>query len=123
MKRSPMKPSRKKAPTKAEKERMHEIKTNGECMACEQELFTRRSCQPIEVHHLLDGGRRRGHRYTIGLCCWHHRGVPLDGYSKSETQSLCGPSLAEGSKLFHSFFGSDDVLLAMQDGWLLTKAD
>ena len=29
---------------------------------------------PAEVHHLLSGGRRIGHKYTIGLCSpGHHR--------------------------------------------------
>lgn len=28
---------------------------------------------PAEVHHLVSGGRRLGHLFTIGLCPVHHR--------------------------------------------------
>jgi hypothetical protein len=54
-----------------------------------------------DVHHILSGGRRKGHQNTIPLCPWHHRGVG----------SGQGPSLANGSKPFHATFGTQQDLL------------
>ena len=65
---------------------------------------------PVEAHHLLAGGRRRGHAFTIPLCTWHHRAqswVPM-----AQAEAIWGPSLANGSKPFHERYGSDDSLLA-----------
>lgn len=68
-----------------------------------------------EIHHLLSGGRRRGHAETIGLCPWHHRGVVPHGSRKSEMENLHGPALWYGSKPFAAHWGSDDELLAEQN--------
>lgn len=66
-----------------------------------------------EVHHLnlggLAGHKRRGDEFTIGLCRWHHRGIP------SYTALLTGPSLARESKAFRAQFGTDDELLVEQN--------
>lgn len=67
---------------------------------------------PCEIHHLLSGGRRRGHQFTIGLTPWYHRGVPNEGMTKHQMTQHYGPSLAFGSKAFRYRFGSDDFLLA-----------
>jgi len=103
-------------PTTAEQARFDTMKERGECMACL--LF---GCQPdypqhVEIHHLLSGGRRRGHRYSIALCTWHHRAVVPFAFGLQEARDTLGPSLAEGSKPFRARFGTDDELLAMQDG-------
>ena len=94
-----------KKPTKAEAARMARLKqmpcVAGDCTQC-----------AIEVHHLLSGGKRRGHMFTIPLCAWHHRGVQLGGLSRTTLEHLLGPSLAHGSKPFHAAFGEDDYLLA-----------
>ena len=107
-------------PTRAESKRMDGIKELCICMACRQRGL---SVSYVEVHHLnLDGkaGQKRlGHRYTIGLCPWHHRGV-TNGLRADVMQSMLGPSLANGSKPFRAEFGSDMELLAVQDrliGW------
>ena len=80
------------------------------CIACRMDG---RGCVPCEKHHLLTTGRhgngkRRGERYTIGLCPYHHRGVgsPVDYRS---------PSLAREPRAFRAKYGEDDALLAMQD--------
>lgn len=98
-------------PTKVESARMGAIKA-GPCVCCKQRGIA--SWAP-EVHHLLSGGRRRGHRYTVGLCAWHHRAVIQWGCTGAEMRYHFGPSLNEGSKPFHAAFGSDDALLAAQD--------
>jgi Recombination enhancement, RecA-dependent nuclease len=116
-------------PTKAERKRMDAIKEMGVCMACRQMDI---SAHYVEVHHLnLDGKagqKRRGHRFTIGLCEWHHRGVmkPIKvfndqghvrtyGPSPQDMEMLYGPSLAVNSRKFRLAFGSDDELLEAQD--------
>jgi len=77
--------------------------------------------QPIEIHHLLSGARRRGHDFTIGICSWHHRAVPPIQSGSMETMTaMYGPSLANGSKPLHAVYGSDDELLALQNQRLVT---
>lgn len=64
-----------------------------------------------DVHHVLSGGRRTGHKDTIPLCPWHHRGVV--GHMELPPRHLdIGPSLANGSKPFHARFGTQKELLA-----------
>lgn len=101
--------------SKEEISRFEKLKELG-CIACI--LFMERgkkrgsvlTGRSAEVHHLLSGNRRRGHKYTIGLCGWHHRSVTV--LPKRYAVLEYGPSLAEGPKLFHDFFGSDEELLA-----------
>lgn len=72
-----------------------------------------------EEHHLNDfghaGQERRGPQCTIGLCRWHHRGVPvlpLDRPNVFVSRLILGPSLFHESVQFRKIFGSDDDLLA-----------
>lgn len=98
-------------PTKAEKARMDAIKEST-CVCCHMRgLYAWRP----EIHHLLSGNRRRGHMFTVGLCAYHHRGVKALERSSQEELTL-GPSLAHGSKPFHTaFFGTDDAMLEYQN--------
>ncbi len=59
-----------------------------------------------DIHHLTSGGRRMGHAYTIGLCPWHHRGVPspADDFGS-------GPSLAYSKRAFNEAYGTEITLL------------
>lgn len=97
-------------PTKEEAEWIVAVK-EGPCLACLRKLGIR--VLGCDAHHLLSGGRRRGHMDTIGLCAWHHR-----GYSGDEpvayVRDYYGPSLMDGSKLFRDAYGTDDELLALQ---------
>ncbi len=104
-----MGPSKAKRPTKSERARMARIVELG-CVACRKAGF---GLVPAEIHHLLDGGVRRGHSFTIGLCQFHHRGVwtPVAG-------KAAGPCLSAGSRLFRAWHGSDDELLAYQNSLL-----
>ena len=73
-----------------------------------------------EAHHLLSGGRRRGHLFTIGLCRWHHQAVPpREGMTMLAAVAVYGPSVATGSKPFHLMYSSDDDLLDFQNALLL----
>jgi hypothetical protein len=96
--------------TKAHAERFEAIKSLG-CLAC-RKLNLPMFCGPIEAHHLLSGGRRRGHDQCIPLGKWHHQGIPWQTLTSRQMNESFGPSLANGSKPFHAMFGSDDELLA-----------
>ena len=76
----------------------------------------------LEAHHLLIAGKvRRGHLFTLGLCLWHHRGKeapPPDGWTHAMLRDRYGPSLMDGSRLFHETYGTDDELLEVQTHFL-----
>jgi hypothetical protein len=84
------------------------------CVACliEDELQgqLRLSLTPSDVHHLLSGGRRKGHQSTIPLCPWHHRGVGAMGLW--QTRALYGPSMATEPRAFRDRYGTQAELLA-----------
>ena len=65
---------------------------------------------PCEKHHLLTTGRhgtgkRRGERYTVGLCAYHHRGI-------GSLIAAFGPSYALEPRAFRALYS---------DEWLLTR--
>lgn len=92
----------------------------GPCMACESldGEFQRCDAEGCDYHHMKSGNIRRGHEYGIALCVWHHRGHPLPGLNSRQMRELFGPSLMDGSRLFHETYGNDDELLAKQNEWL-----
>lgn len=110
-------------PTKREAQRIVLCK-EGPCVAC---VVRVRDNYPdgapsygCDYHHLKSGNIRRGHRFGIGLCGWHHRGLLWGNLSHEQMRDVCGPSLMDGSRLFHETYGSDDEMLAIQDsliGW------
>lgn len=106
--------------TVAESARIDRVKRLG-CVCC---MINRTWGVPMaytgtcEAHHLLSGGRRRGHDATIGLCRWHHQAVPPRPMHEREAIALYGPSVATGSKPFHAMYGSDDELLEFQNALL-----
>jgi len=93
---------------KADKSRFTALQAVG-CVCCF--LRSGKWGTPSDVHHLLSGGRRRGHQFTIPLCEWHHRAVPRVSYTPEWCGLHLGPSLAKGSRAFHKMFGSDNDLL------------
>ena len=94
--------------TKRDLKRFDALRRIG-CIACRLSgVFSQ-----ADIHHVLSGGRRKGHQATIPLCPWHHRGVPpTPGYTAEDDTRLRGPSLAHGSKPFHAKFGTQQELLA-----------
>lgn len=68
-----------------------------------------------DFHHFKSGNIRRGHAFGVGLCAYHHRGHPRDGYRSTEMRAYFGPSLMDGGKAFREAYGSDDELMALQD--------
>ena len=98
-------------PTKADKDRMQAIKESG-CLLC---LLAHGKTQAPDVHHLTSGSRRKGHQATIGACPYHHRGLIPEGHTKQSISGLLGPSYSWGRRGFEEFFGSDELLLAIQN--------
>ena len=88
--------------TKAEVARFQRLQDLG-CIACRIRAL---GYSAPDMHHLLSGGRRRGHLETIPLCPAHHRGV-------GHVPELHGPSLALAPRRFRQEFGSDEELLRM----------
>lgn len=96
--------------TKADLARFRKLQKIG-CLACRQRGLLSQS----DVHHLLTGGRRRGHQFTVPLCPWHHKGEPPDRWTAAESRRFYGPSLAKESRQFRAEFGDDETLLATVD--------
>ena len=107
------------SPTKAQVQRFQAIADLG-CVAC---LLDGRGGEPPDIHHLLSGGKRRGHDATIGLCPWHHRGQPKNGLGEVGMRALFGPSMHHHKRAFIERYGSDDALLEMQDRLLAKYAE
>lgn len=107
-------------PTKREAEYITRCK-EGPCVACYKESrLDELHIDWCDFHHMKSGNRRRGHMYGVGLCLWHHRGHPRDGWTSGMMREYFGPSLMDGSRLFHLTYGSDDDLIALQReliGW------
>lgn len=87
-----------KAATKAEKDRMAAI-SRMPCIVCLLYFYAE---SPANVHHMMDTGRRRGHKFTIPLCHPHHQG----GDNNAVVVSI-HPHRAE----FLRRYGSEDFLL------------
>lgn len=102
-------------PTKAQVVRFEQIKALG-CIACR---IAKAGITVPEIHHLTvtgrHGGKRIGHDATVGLCKYHHRGVPFTGMSTADTEAIAGPSLALKPRKFREEFGQDAHLLAFQN--------
>lgn len=86
-------------PTKAEREWMDRITAYG-CIACRLDWIG--IVVPC-VHHILRGGRRMGHLFTLPLCPGHHQ----DGYGEPGMVAR-HPFKAR----FEQRYGSEDFLLA-----------
>ncbi|HYG07330.1 MAG TPA: Ref family recombination enhancement nuclease [Stenotrophomonas sp.] len=107
-----------KAMTAEEGQRI-ELAKVGPCMAC-LVLAMRGLLEHAAVvvgcdyNHCKSGNLRRGHAFGFALCVWHHRQHPMFNLSMGETREKYGPSLMDGSRLFHDIYGTDDELIAQQ---------
>lgn len=114
-------------PTKAEAARIIAAK-DGPCMAClayantglMESDFVIYGC---DYNHAKSGNVRRGHMEGYALCIWHHRRVyDHSAANCREMREVFGPSLMDGSRLFHETYGSDDELIAAQTNWIEQNA-
>ena len=105
-------------PTKEEAARI-ELAKVGPCMAC-LALVEQRLLAPWQVvygcdyNHAKSGNLRRGHAYGYALCKWHHMRHPREGNTFATMRETYGPSLMDGSRVFHETYGTDDELIAQQ---------
>jgi hypothetical protein len=65
-------------------------------------------------NHTKSGNIRRGHDKGYAGCLWHHRGRVSCGWNHAHMRRHFGPSLMDGSRLFHATYGSDDYLIGRQ---------
>jgi len=103
-----------KPPTKREQKRMAEIPETG-CLAC---WIIGLAYSVATVHHIVEGGKRLGHKYTIGLCPWHHQSINPDGRSWETCQAQFGSPLSgahANKKDFVRLFGTERELCELQD--------
>lgn len=106
-----------KAPTKEQIRRWNDLQAIG-CIATL--LRTGVIGTPGDVHHLLSGGKRMGHDFTIVLHPWYHRGV---GLHPGRDRELFGPSLALHKKEFIEEFGDEMYLLEVSNQLLKKYRD
>jgi len=95
--------------TKADKARMAAIKESG----CVCTLLINRKTVPPDVHHI--NGVARSYQKTIGLSPWLHRGLRNDGMDTQAMMGVFGPSLAQGRSTFEEYWGSQELLLDIQN--------
>lgn len=67
-----------------------------------------------QYDHKKSGNIRRGHKHGFANCDWHHEAIPGDGWTPARMRAHFGPSLMDGSRLFHETYGSDDFLIELQ---------
>lgn len=104
-----------KQPTKDERERWEAFAKIG-CIACYLEGMPFRK---FERHHIVEG-YRLGHRFSLPLCRWHHRGELLAGTTVDNMTNIYGPSLHHSKKRFVEVYGSERELCERVDrliGW------
>lgn len=98
-KEAPARPG-KRTPTAAERAWMDWITARG-CVACRMDG---NGFRPAAVHHILRGGRRIGHLYTLPLCDpGHHQGG----------QTLGMTSRHPWKAQFEAIYGTEHFLLAL----------
>jgi len=111
------------APTKAEQERIDRMKRLG-CPACAFLEIVNVGC---DLHHILIGGVRAGHWYSIFLCPGHHRGA-----WSPEQLELIEPhqrvAISDGRKAFTRVYPSEREMwetvqrrLNLSTAWPLSK--
>lgn len=91
-------------PTSAESARMERMKSEIGCICCR--LNNLDTTTRLEIHHLLVGGQRSSHWYSLCLCWTHHQ---------SRVASGLWTSIARGSKAFTRMHGTQ------WDLWLKTQ--
>lgn len=108
------------APTKNEEKRFRALHELG-CIAC----YLRDVFADAEIHHLVDKGTRKhsgGHKATIPLCTWHHRGEHPIALSAKYMEEVLGPSMAKNKRAFIKEFGTERELLAKVDQMIARRS-
>lgn len=95
-----------RAPTQYEQERIEALKRLG-CVACA--VLGVPNVNQLELHHILSGGTRMGHWFTIFLCRGHHQGhwsdLQLEWLTPEQRVAV-----SDGRKLFVAVYGTEREL-------------
>lgn len=112
---------------KTERDRMETIAKYCGCLPC---LLVGYLDVHASIEHVTEHGRRVGkgseqHKFTIGLCTWHHFGHLHNHTTRQKMSGEFGPSLIWGRIMFEEHFGDEvHVLIPTQDFMLeLFEAD
>jgi hypothetical protein len=94
------------SPTKYEQERIDALRKLG-CSACA--MLGVPNLNQLELNHLLDGGVRMGHWFTIFLCRGHHQGDWTEGQHEwiAPHQRV---AISDGRKRFALVYGTERSL-------------
>ena len=96
-----MKRRGRKSPT-AEQQRHQDAQRAHGCAMCH--LRGNGQAGATEIHHLttgdLHGQKQRGQDFTVGLCSWCHRGIPMPFCQERDMRRIHGPSFALHKKSF-----------------------
>lgn len=93
-------------PTRYEQERIDKLRPLG-CSACA--FLGVPNLNWLELHHLLQGGKRMGHWFTIFLCRGHHQGAWTDVQIEIfEPRVLV--AISDGSKEFTRIYPTERKL-------------
>lgn len=101
-----------------DRKRMDTIAKHCGCLPC---LLTGHMNMHTTIEHVTDRGSRirdeeGEHRWTIGLCRWHHFGHNTRGWDRQQMSGEYGPPLAWGRSIFEDHFGDEiHVLVPTQD--------
>jgi len=111
---------------KSERDRMETIATYCGCLPC---LLTGHLDIHTSIEHVTNRGRRVGkgaeqHKWTLGLCTWHHFGHTQNHRDRQWMAGEYGPSLIWGRREFEEHFGDElQVLIPVQDFMLALFED
>jgi len=103
---------------KADKARMQSIKGQDQdqgalpCLPCL--LLTGRIRMP-SVQHVVEGRKRLGHQASYASCEWHHFGHPFEKMNRQWMIGELGPSLAHGKRGFQEYWGTERLLIKIQN--------
>jgi len=95
-----------RAPTKYEAERIEAMKRFG-CVACA--VLGVPNLNDLELHHILDGGVRMGHYFSIFLCAGHHQGRWTEG-QLDWIEPKQRFAISDGRKRFNAVYGTERSL-------------
>ena len=106
---------------KSERDRMDTIVHYCGCLPC---LLVGYLDVHTSIEHVTERGQRVGkgaeqHRWTIGLCTWHHFGHTSNHRNRQQISVECGPSLIWGRKNFESSFGDEVNVLVPTQNFML----
>lgn len=100
-------------PTKAEHDRIARMMALG-CLPCASLGLFSLPRSKLECHHILSGGKRISHWYTLCLCKGHHQGIWTAEQCERFKEAL-RVAISDGRKAFRAVYGTE------LDLWLKTQ--